>query len=221
MLTVACVYWKGKFRGRERLYNPEWVTKLQNMVKRNLDVPHRFVCLSNSDVPCEKIPLIHDYPGYWSKIELFRPGLFEDRVMYLDLDVLVLRNLLPIVNFNSKFAMSATTGRETYKENKRMLCKHSSSLMVWNAGVPDYLYEKFKVSPDHYRSYYFGDQDFMAGEAEFVDELPFEWAKKLRDCVGFQPTKNMIVAYCQLGKMYPGKNYRIVKEFEWAREIWK
>ena len=223
MLTVACVYWKGRFRGREKMFKPDWVVKLQNMVQRNLPIPHRFVCLSNAEVPCEKIPLEHNWPGYWSKIELFRPGLFEDRVLYLDLDVLVLDDLTPIVEFDSSFAMSATTGTPMMKEGKRMLCELSSSLMVWDVGKPDYLYEKFvkKNNPEKFMSYYFGDQDYIVGEANEVDELPFKWAKKLRDCPNFEPTEGMIVAYCQLGKKFPGKNYKVIEICPWAREIWK
>ncbi|KKK78135.1 hypothetical protein LCGC14_2846620, partial [marine sediment metagenome] len=101
MITIACVYWKGKFRGREKLYSVRWVKRLRNMVSRNLPIPHRFVCLSNVEGPCERIPLLHNWPGYWSKIELFRPGIFEDRVLYLDLDLVVLESLIPLINYSS------------------------------------------------------------------------------------------------------------------------
>jgi hypothetical protein len=194
------------------------------MVARNLPREHRFVCLSNTDVPCEKIPLEYNWPGYWSKLEIFRPGLFEGRVMFLDLDVLVLKDLTPVLEFDSAFAMSATTGQPKMKEGKRMLSQLSSSLMVWDAGVTDPLYNHFIEKPDYWMKYYFGDQDFIAGEAEVVDgadELPFAWAKKLRDCPSFFPTEEMIVAYCQLGAKFPGKNYKVMEVCPWAREIWK
>lgn len=223
MTTVACVYWKGKFRGRERLFNPEWVAKLQRMIERNLPEPHRFVCLTNTDVPCEKIPLVNNWPGYWSKLELFRPDLFEGRVLFMDLDVLVLKDVTPILEFDSKFAMSATTGIPKIKEGKRMLCQQSSSVMVWDAGWTDPLYEHFIESPKYWMGHYFGDQDFISGESQVVggaDTLPFAWAKKLRDCPDFNPTKEMIVAYCQLGAQFPGKNYKVLEVCPWAREIW-
>ncbi len=41
------------------------------MVQDNLKLHHRFVCLSDVDVPCERIFLKHGWPGWWSKVELF------------------------------------------------------------------------------------------------------------------------------------------------------
>ena len=124
MITVACVYWKGRFRGRERVFNPKWVSILKNMVERNLDVPHRFVCLSNVEVPCERIPLINNWPGYWSKVELFRPNIFKGRVLYLDLDVLVMQNLLPFFEFDSPFALcvKGLVGFVQERGNRLLIC---------------------------------------------------------------------------------------------------
>jgi hypothetical protein len=119
--------------------------------------------------------------------------------------------------------MSATTGRARRKEGKKMLCERSSSLMVWDAGFTDSLYEHFMKSPERWMNHYFGDQDFISGESHVlgtVDTLPFAWAKKLRDCPEFKPTKEMLVAYCQLGAAYPGKNYKVMEICPWARKIW-
>jgi len=65
MLTVICIYWKGKFRGRQ--YSADWVIRLQNMVSNTLSVDHRFICLTNDNVDgVECIQLKHDWPGWWS-----------------------------------------------------------------------------------------------------------------------------------------------------------
>jgi hypothetical protein len=88
-LTVACVY-----RSGGRHYSTRYVDVLRNMVKRNLTLPHRFVCLSDvEDVPCERIPLIANWPGFYSKIELYRPGLFKGPVLYFDLDTVIHGNI--------------------------------------------------------------------------------------------------------------------------------
>lgn len=82
-LTVACVKW-----GRK--YGPDYVSKLRSMVQRNLSAPHEFACFTDwpsDDFPCR--PLLTDLPGWWAKIELFRPGLFRGDVLYLDLDVVI------------------------------------------------------------------------------------------------------------------------------------
>jgi hypothetical protein len=85
-LTIACVLRSGG------LYTADWVAGLQANVAR-FAPPHRFVCLSDLPVPCRRIPLVTGLRGWWSKIELFRPGLFTGRVLYLDLDVLVTGDL--------------------------------------------------------------------------------------------------------------------------------
>jgi hypothetical protein len=191
------------------------------MVARNLPLEHQFVCLTNTKVPVDSIPLKHNWPGYWSKIELFRPGIFTGRVLFLDLDVLVLDDLTTIVNYPSRFVMSATTGNPKMKEGKHILHIHSSSLMAWDAGAVDYLYTDFVKSPIKYMRYYFGDQDYISDMAKEADEYPLAWAKKLRDCPNFSPTKGMKVAYCMLGKNFPGKNDAVVKLLPWAKEVWQ
>ncbi|MCC7346231.1 MAG: hypothetical protein IT538_02430, partial [Variibacter sp.] len=88
-LTIACVYRSG---GRQ--YTTRYVEVLRNMVSRNLTLPHRFDCLTAvEDVPCERIPLVMGWPGFFSKIELFRPGLFRGPVLYFDLDTVIHRNI--------------------------------------------------------------------------------------------------------------------------------
>jgi hypothetical protein len=65
-------------------YKPEHVQRLATMVPD-------LVCLSDvpvDGVPC--IPLLHDWPGWWAKLELCRPDIDGD-VFYLDLDTTVYR----------------------------------------------------------------------------------------------------------------------------------
>lgn len=237
MITVACVYWKGKFRGREHVFNLDYIIKLRNMVKRNLPMKHRFVCLSNVPVPVDRIPLCHNWEGFWSKLELFRPGLFEGRVFFLDLDVLIMQDLTPMVNFPSKFVMSATKGTPQIRnDKKRELHRYSSSVMAWDAGVPDPLFARFTKNPAYWMQYYYGDQDFISAHENLIggiDAYPWEWANKLSDSEGFYPSEDTIVSYPFLGKQlkhiiqkthnnrFLAKNEAVVAHFPWAREIWK
>lgn len=91
-LTVACVLRRGgQYWGtRQGPFFAKYVRILREAVAANLGLPHRFVCLSDIDVPCERISLRQFWPGAWAKIELFRPGLFDGPVLYLDLDTVVL-----------------------------------------------------------------------------------------------------------------------------------
>jgi hypothetical protein len=91
MLTIACLLRSGGD------YRPAHVAFLKAEIEKHLTVPHRFACLSDVDVPCERIPLTVRWPGYWSKIELFRPGLFTGPVFYIDLDSGIVGNIDDLV----------------------------------------------------------------------------------------------------------------------------
>src|SRR4051812_7051182 len=68
-------------------YDPSWVQKLQRGVARNLTIPHSFTCLSDIPIPDVHVePLRHNWMQYWSKIEMFRPGLFSGPTLYFDID---------------------------------------------------------------------------------------------------------------------------------------
>lgn len=85
-LSIACVLRASKD------YDAEYVARLRDGVAKHLSEPHRFFCLSDVDVPCERIPLQHDWPGWWSKMELFRPDI-EGDLLYFDLDTLIVGDL--------------------------------------------------------------------------------------------------------------------------------
>lgn len=83
-MTIACVLRSGG------CFTPVWVQRLQRQCAEHMP-ECQFVCLS--DVPVEgveTISLVHDWPGWWAKLELFRPGNLANRILYLDLDTLVL-----------------------------------------------------------------------------------------------------------------------------------
>lgn len=131
MITVACVLRSGG------VYTAEWVRKLRDGVARHLALPHRFVCLSDVEVPCERIPLVEGRPGWWSKISLFRPGLFGGLVIYFDLDTVVVGSLDAIAAYPHRFTMA----HEFYRPEK--LC---STAMAWN-GDYSFIYEAFATDP--------------------------------------------------------------------------
>ncbi|MCW2309728.1 glycosyltransferase family protein [Rhodobium gokarnense] len=80
MPTVACVLKSGG------VYTPEYVHRLQDGVRRHLPGV-RFRCFSDVKETATD-PLRHDWPGWWSKMELFRPDVKGD-LLYLDLDTVI------------------------------------------------------------------------------------------------------------------------------------
>lgn len=99
MLSVACVLRSGGD------FDAEYVARLRDGVAAHLSLPHRFACLSDVDVPCERIPLVTDWPGWLGKLELFRPGLFDGPVLYLDLDSIAVGPLDAIASHPHRFSM--------------------------------------------------------------------------------------------------------------------
>lgn len=73
---------------RSAEYDIDYVEHLRDGVEKYAS----FACISNVDVPCERIPSKHDWPGWWSKMELFSPDIKGD-FLYLDLDTLIVGDI--------------------------------------------------------------------------------------------------------------------------------
>lgn len=138
MITVACVLRSG---GR---YDAEWVARLQRGVARHLSLPHRFVCLSDAPVGCERIPLETDWPGWWSKIELFRPGLLTGPTLYFDLDTVIVGGLDAIAAHPHQFTMA----HEFYRPE--LLC---STAMAWTGDHSHIWHAMHAMTPERRARY--------------------------------------------------------------------
>lgn len=204
MLTVACVLRSG---GR---YDAEWVRKLRDGVARNLTLPHRFVCLSDVDVPCERIPLIEDWRGWWSKISLFRYGLFVGPILYLDLDSVIVGSLDAIASYEHRFTMAHEFYRPT------MLC---STAMAWH-GDYSFIHEAFAADPARHISIYdnelprrsgrIGDQAFIEDQLKAAGDPVATFrdlfgersiaSYKVHECQSAPPVDAAVVAFHGLPK---------------------
>lgn len=171
MINVVCVLRQGGKVG----YDATWVEKLKNSVARNLTLEHRFVCLSDVDVPCERIPLIGSGSGFWAKLELFRPGLFTDPVLYIDLDTVICSNINDVVdNIKSQqFVMLNETDKNVV-----------SSAIMWWQGDHSYLWNQYlKIPSEEIKEKYskmprYGDQAFIEDYTMHTllqDHIPEQW----------------------------------------------
>lgn len=97
MLTIACVE-AGNYLG----LGADYVARLKAGVARHLAQPFRFRCLT--DDPDRHYALQRDewhmiprdLSGWWAKLHLFESFRFSDRVLYLDLDTVVVGDLTPL-----------------------------------------------------------------------------------------------------------------------------
>ena len=153
MFSLICVLKSGG------LYDASWVEKLRNNVARHVTRPHRFYCLSDVDVPCERVPLEHDWPGWWAKLEMFKPGVITEPTLYLDLDTIVTGSLDGIAELPADFATIRSFADPT------MI---GTGIMFFRK-VPHQVYTKFAKQPQayiehhkrHQRGAYVGDQGFI------------------------------------------------------------
>ncbi|MGV8839528.1 MAG: hypothetical protein ACWA6X_04405 [Bauldia sp.] len=159
-LTFLCVLRAG------RKYNAEHVARLAASVARNCTLPHRFVALSDVDVPCERIPFAHDWPTWWSKLELFRPGVADPTGLniYIDLDVLIVGNLDAFASHPHTFSMMRD---EWYRK------RTNSSVMAWR-GDRSFIYDAMVRHPHRYRlmfNKYLGTATGWFGEQALTEHV--------------------------------------------------
>ena len=170
MLTVACVYKPGNG------FTDDYVTRLKATVAKHCQEQHRFICLTNEKLKSvQTIPLIANRPGYWNKLELFRPGLFEERVVYLDLDTMIVNDVTDILAYPHIF----TTGK-TFKG------KDTHNLASWFLGFDgrenrSHLFDGYTpATPEKYEHDWarWGDQGYIQDNVRddwsTLDELYFD-----------------------------------------------
>ncbi len=176
-LTVACVWVRANVP-----YGVEYVERLRAMVAKHLPLEHRFVCVTDrpEQIPdgVEAMP-IHWSPktfGWWAKCFLFQAKRFKGRVLYLDIDTLVMRSLVPIVEFPSSFALIPDAGSFQPKTHHQVVKRFNSSVMVWEADVNRQLFDLW--TPEVMRKYW-GDQDLIGAEWPQASTMPLEWFPRL------------------------------------------
>jgi hypothetical protein len=144
LITIATVLRSGGD------YEPKHVLALRDMVAKHAP-EHRFVCLSDHEVDVDVIPLRHDWPGWWAKMELFRlPG----PVLYFDLDTIIVRDISPVIELAAEEDFVIL--RDFYRgaHNRRAM----QSSMMWWKGDLSRLYDDFAADP---RFYLGGDQEWL------------------------------------------------------------
>ena len=87
------------------------------------------ICLSDVPVPVQRIPLEHGWPGWWSKLELFRPDI-EGDLLFMDLDTSIVGNLSDIASVDR-----LTLLRDFYRPNGLgsglMFLPERDRAMIW------------------------------------------------------------------------------------------
>jgi hypothetical protein len=176
-MIVTCVKWGTR-------YGDEWVLRLRSMVRKNLSIEHRFVCLTDRPVNgVECLPLEPGLPTWWSKISLFKPGQFDDDVLYFDLDVVIRSNIDRIVDLartdrgrlwiRDDFSYSLKSPRTGLDASLRRLLGGNgccnSSVMAWHGDAARDVWDRF--TPEFMQELH-GDQNHIS-RVMYPDKIGF------------------------------------------------
>lgn len=123
MTGVLCVLRSGG------VYDAEDVIRLHDGVRAHLPGA-MFRCLSDVRVPgVNTIPLLTDWPGWWAKLEAFRPDLPGDW-LYMDLDTIIVGPLADMLGLG-RLAIMRDVYRRDGLQSSIMWLPEAERAAVW------------------------------------------------------------------------------------------
>lgn len=138
-------------------YNAEKVLAVHAMVERNITIPHEFICLSDIEIlGIKTIPLRHNWPGWYAKMEIYRPDLPEGSKLYLDLDTSIVSNMDSVLESAAASSKPFVILRDFYRGAVNPFSM-GSGLMYWSADM-SFLYDWYLKNPVDIRG---GDQAIL------------------------------------------------------------
>ena len=214
-LIIACVR-------TGTLYGMDYVAKLRNMVARHLTRPHTMVCLTDQPERCEGMVFIDvtdiGLKGWWAKMILFAPdwrGL--TKVVYLDLDTVIIGNLLPLTAVAGEFAICESFARLA---GANYPCQYNSSVMVIGGGMMTHIWRRFEQQRTQLMAKHdrYGDQkvieELYPYAAYLQDWLPEGYFCNYRNLTDHPPKGASIINF---GGQHRPHNCPI----RWVQEAWQ
>lgn len=140
--------------GYRSKFGADEVNKLQRMVKRNADFPHRFICVTNQsrgiDPAVEVVPDREDFadvpapsgrrnPSCFRRLRAFAPDIgsvFGSRFVSLDLDMVITGPLRPLFDRPEGFVIITDTNPRTFYNGSMFLLTAGARSKVWETFHP-------------------------------------------------------------------------------------
>ncbi len=206
MINVVCVKWGD-------LYTPDYVNILFDSVRRNMpvDTEYQFICFTDNSVGL--LPEIVTKPlpaglwGWWNKMYLFKQGVLDGRVVYFDLDTVIVDSISEIIHYKGDFAIL----RDFYRPNG-----WQSSVMAWDAAKMHRLWDEFEKQG--YPVIEGGDQSFIEMYQDtadlWQDMFPESFVSYKAHCVKRLPANSKVVVFHGLPRPHMVKN-------QWMDYVWK
>lgn len=166
MLTIKTVLKSG---GE---YSGDHVVRMRDMIAENVKCPYLFACYTDTHIPghgMELRPLYNKWPGWWSKLEIFRS---IENSFYIDLDMTIDGDITDIVTADTDFM--------ALRNMNSRIEGIGSAMMKWRGDFKR-LYLDFDKDPEFHMSDNarigtpeWGDQGYiwkrLSGEVDFFQD---------------------------------------------------
>lgn len=203
-------------------YTQEYVEKLFASIKRNLhESPEmEYICLTDLPIKTSDFtvkPLLHNYPGWWSKVEVFRPGLTKAELcVYFDLDTIILRDISDILTVKGGKTFSALY---PWNMKNRSNGDFASGIMRWKNPLYSFLYSDFSESM---QQEFPGDQQYFSAQ---MKKRGFPWLPLQSFFPGIYSYKRNIRGENLLGDSrvvcFHGNPRPHALNYRWIKENWR
>ena len=187
MLNFACVYYGDKYT-RPPTDPWSYLRNLYNMVERNLTVPYRFVCFTDSTVLHKQREFRgkdidfrqfkrHDFEGWFNKLQLFSPeSKLEGDTLYMDLDVVIMKNIdeLATIGESKNFV-----GMNDFNPSSGLF---NSSIMRFNNQYHSIIWKEYLKRKTEFNNAH-GDQDIISAIIKSHEDtiaFPDSWTQSYK-----------------------------------------
>ena len=233
MLNFACVYYGDKYT-RPPTDPWSYLRNLYNMVERNLTVPYRFVCFTDSTVLHKQREVRgkdidfrqfkrHDFEGWFNKLQLFSPeSKLEGDTLYMDLDVVIMKNIdeLATIGESKNFV-----GMNDFNPSSGLF---NSSIMRFNNQYHSIIWKEYLKRKTEFNHAH-GDQDIISAIIKSHEDtiaFPDSWTQSYKwlnrkgeryhiDKMTYEQDPNAKVCVFH-GNPNPDESPQ-----EWVKELWK
>lgn len=231
MLTVVCVLVAGPYA-----YTVEYVMRLEAMARRWIRRPFIFTCLTdrprdvldaaitrNQNVFAAPIAVgKHPADGYWGKVQVFAERrAWPGRVLYLDLDSLIVGDLDPVIDYPGPLALiddPPLEGKPTIDRFGRQIVRRfNSSVMAFDPFPNLEIASSWTPAAADRLS---TDQDWIAELRPAASAMPAAWFPRFsltvqeRDATGTWPADARVVL------VKKPKNHEAARRWPWFGEEW-
>lgn len=181
--NIFVLKWGNKF-------TPEHVNRLYRMAKRNLTLPFNFYCHTEDPTNiCEEVNIVPldeslDLKKWWWKLTLFKENSLNGINLYLDLDVIIQKNIDHLFNKAKNNKIVLISNDVEWSEgllddaDPITIPEYNSSVMIWYNNQNSEIYHKFIGNFQLYQKIYLGIDRFFTYEIDqnkFIDIGEEEW----------------------------------------------